>query len=472
MTDKAAGATVAQRLGAWTAGLRREDVSDVAWRSATRAIVDVVGDAFAGASAPLARTVRQQALADYAAGPASLIGVPGATLAPPAAAHVNAVAAHVLDFDANYNTGMVFAPAAMLPAALAAGEMVGASGDDLLTAFAAGSEIVCVLAAALSDAPYRKDRDSLFYRGWFNTAVLGPIGAAAAAARVLRLDARRTTEAIAIATVQAGGLRIAVGSDMKPYLTGRAAETGLRAALLAQGGAQAPHDAFEGFRGFIQVINGGAWSAEVFDRLGGFTDPGASFKLYPACSSIQAAAEALELLMARDAISVADVATVRCDVTQHIASNLAFPRPETVTQAQFSMPFALGCVLAYGSFTAEHLAPTSLTAPAVQAAMAKIEMHPATLFDDEAAAREGPEATRVTIVLRDGRSVSHLQVASTGKPVNPVTDERLDQKFVANAAPVLGQEGATRLLGLLRTLSDRRDLRGLFAPTSSLESAA
>lgn len=457
-----ASPTIAQALGTFAAGLAFAQVPEAARSNARRAILDVVGVAYAGAGAPLAQSVRTQALENWREGPCSLIGAP-ARLVPVGAAYANAVAAHVLDFDANFNTGMVFAPAVLFPALLAAGEARGASGQTLLTAFTAGTEVACVLAAALSPEPYRKDRDSLFYRGWFNTAVLGPIAAAAAVARLLGLEAEATTRAVSIAAVQAGGLRIGVGSDMKPLLAARASETGLRAALLAEAGAQAPDNAIEGHRGLIATVNGGAWTPGAFARLGAFADPGTSFKLYPACSSVQAAAEALEALVAEEGLAWDDIARVRCEVTSHIAANLAFPRPQTVTQAQFSMPFALACLLVHGRFTADMLTDARLAEPALGDAMDRVEMAPANLFADEADAHAYPEATRVVVTLKDGRNLARQQDASTGKPVNPMSDALLDAKFLRNTMAALGAEGAERLRDTLRAVDQWGDVRTLLA---------
>ena len=454
--------TIAQALGTFAAGLAFVDVPEAARQNARRAILDVVGVAFAGADAPLARAVRAQAVENWRDGACSLFGAP-ARLVPAGAAHANAVAAHVLDFDANFNTGMVFAPAVLFPALLAAGEARGASGQTVLTAFAAGTEVACVLASALSPEPYRKDRDSLFYRGWFNTAVLGPIAAAAAVSRLLGLDAEATTRAVAIAAVQAGGLRIGVGSDMKPLLAARASETGLRAAFLAEAGVQAPENAIEGHRGLIATINGGGWTPSAFARLGAFADPGTSFKLYPACSSVQAAAEALEALVAHEGLAWDDIARVRCEVTSHIAANLAFPRPRSVTQAQFSMPFALACLLVHGRFAADMLTDARLAEPELSAAMDRVDMVPADLFADEADARAYPEATRVVVTLRDGRSFTRQQDASTGKPANPASDALLDAKFLRNTSPTLGTEGAQRLRDVLRAIDAWDDVRTLLA---------
>lgn len=457
----AAAVTIARRLGAFAAGHPGEGIPAEARAAAVRALVDVVGVAFAGSAMPLARTVREETVAEAKAGLAPVFGAGDLRLVAPAAARINATAAHTLDFDANFNIGMVFAPAVLYPPLLALGAQTGASGKALVEAFAVGADVARTLAEALSPAPYRKDRDSLFYKGWFNSAVLGPIGAAAAAARLIGLDADRATHAVALAAVQAGGLRIAVGSDAKPVLCARAGEAGLRAALLARSGVEGPPDAFEGPRGLVEVINAGVWHEAPMARLGSFAAPGISFKLYPACSSVQAAAEVMARLLA-SGIDRRQVVRVRCEVTSHILRNLAFPMPANVTQAQFSMPFALACLISEGRFTADMLTPERVDDRALRALMAKVEMVGADLFATEAEAREGTEATRVILTLADGRQVSDFQAAATGKPQRPMPDALLDAKFRQNLAPFLPAAGAEALLAGLRGVEAAETVADLF----------
>ncbi|MDC7785534.1 MmgE/PrpD family protein [Rhodoplanes sp. TEM] len=453
---------VAERLGAFVSGVPARDIPAAAIATARRGIVDAIGVAFAGTRMPVHAAVRSVLAREAAPGPCTVIG--GGRLAATAAAHLNAVGAHSLDFDANYSVGMLFGPAVLSPVLLAAAEERGAAGADVLAAFAIGTEIAQIVARSLSGVPYSKAVDGLYGRGWFNSAVLGPISAAAAAARLMRLDARRAADAIAIAAVQAGGLRIAVGSDMKPALCGRAAETGLRAALMAEAGVEAPADAFEGSRGLVQVVGGGAWDEAVLDVLGAFADPGISFKLHPACSSVQAAVEAVGRLMATEAFAARDVVRVVCEVTPHIAANLAFPRPENVTQAQFSMPFAVACRLLHGRLGADMLTMDVVRDRAVRTIMDKVEMRRSADFDSAEMRARAPEATRVIVTLADGRSVSHLQLSATGKPENPMPDADLDGKFLDNVSPFLGADGAGRLLAALRALDTLADMRDVFGP--------
>ncbi|CAH1651046.1 MmgE/PrpD family protein [Hyphomicrobiales bacterium] len=461
VTPHAESVAVAQHMADWMAGLSATAIPAVAKAAACRSVIDVVGVAHAGLGMPLARLVREEVLDEAAAGPSRVLGTMR-RVAPIAAARANATAAHVLDFDANFNRGMVFGPAALFPALFALAESEGATGERFLAAFAIGTEIVRTLAESLSDIPYRKDRDSLFYKGWFNTGVLGPVGVAGATAWLMGLPREETAQALAIAAVQACGLRIGVGSDMKPLLCARASETGLRAALLARKGVQAPLDAFEGPRGFIRVINAGSWTDQAFAGLGSFQDAGASYKLYPACSSVQAAAEALMRVLAENAVSARDVAGVRCEVTPHIAANLAFEDPQNVTQAQFSLSYALGCILHRGDFVAADLNADDLVNPAIRAEMAKVTMQGGLSFASEAEARDAAEATRITVTMRDGRQFSAQQNASTGKPINPISDALLEKKFLANMAQVMPAPTAQDLLGRIRSLESLGDMRRLF----------
>ncbi|KAA0971750.1 MmgE/PrpD family protein [Aureimonas fodinaquatilis] len=456
------GKTIAATLAGWLVRLDASTIPGEAVTAARRALIDVAGVMHAGLDMPLARLVREEAIQESASGPASVPGT-GLRFAPVVAARVNSTAAHVLDFDANFNRGMVFGPAVLFPALLALGEAENTDGSTVLNAFAIGTEVCRTLAESLSPRPYTKSRDSLFYLGWFNTGVLGPIGVAAACGWMMKLPAEQMRNAIAIAAVQACGLRIGVGSDMKPLMAARASETGLRAALLARRGVLAPADAMEGHRGFIQVVNGGKWTPDAFDALGSFQDAGPSFKLYPACSSVQAAAEALDAILQQSGIAGEQVETVTCEVTNHIASNLAFDDPQNVTQAQFSISYALGCILADGEFSYRHLTAEKLASPAIRSAMTKISMQATLDFDDEVLERASPEATRVIVRTSQGAVHDMRLNASTGKPVNPMSDEMLERKFLSNTRDRLGMPAAKALLARLNGIDQIGNLQDLFS---------
>ncbi|EWY36549.1 hypothetical protein N825_22610, partial [Skermanella stibiiresistens SB22] len=168
------------RIAAWTSALTLDAVPDAVAAVARCCLVDTLGVALAGSATAVAGTAQAVAFACGASGNSTVLGT-ASQLAAPAAAFANGAAAHALDFDDNCYAGVVHGSAVVLPAALAVAEAVDASGADLLTAFIAGSEAEYAVGAAATL--------SLYDRGWWTTGVLGPIGAAAAAARLLRLDA-------------------------------------------------------------------------------------------------------------------------------------------------------------------------------------------------------------------------------------------------------------------------------------------
>lgn len=439
---------IADDLGRWAAALSLAAVPRAAEQQALRCIADVVGVTLAGAATPLAGQVREHVAREHAAGRCRVIGTALAS-SPLGAALANGAAAHVLDFDDTCYAGIVHGSAAVWPAVLAAGESGAIAGDELIAAYIAGCEVEYALGRVLGGGVYR----------WWTTALLGVIGAAAGAARALRLDARTAAHALRLAAGQAGGLRPVFGTTAKPYLCGRAAQAGLDAALAARAGIAGPAGVFEMDGGFFALFGDGGVGAGDFATLGecyALVDPGVAFKPFPVCSAAQAAIEATMGLLAEHGVAGGQVRHVRCEVTPFVQGCLNCPRPRTVAEAQFSLPFAIGCILAHDTLDLDCLTPERLLDPRLQQAMAKVEMVPcAALHRAGEEDRNQLEAARVTLQLDDGRTLGkHVPIAS-GMPANPLSDARLQQKFHACAAraPAGGDSGALlRRIGSLREL--------------------
>lgn len=452
-------------LGPWIASLDVASGSRV-WQSAVRSIVDTVGAAIAGADRSAPVIARQFAFAHYGHGPCRVFGHPG-SLTSTGAAFANAVAAHALDFDDTCYSGIAHGSAVVLPAVLAAGQAVGASGQDLIRGFVAGSEVVYRIGHLFGD--------DLYFRGFWNTGVLGTVGAAAAAAKVMGLPAPQVSHALAIAASQIEGLRACLGTLAKPLLAGRAAEAGVGAAALARLGADGPGAVLEGENGWADVLNNGRFHGETDRQLASgdrfflgdrsedffLIDPGVAFKLFPVCSAAQAAVEAVLELLAEHHLSGDDVARVVCYVPELVLISLRFPRPATSTEAQFSMTFAVGSALAFGRLTPAELTPATLADPRLAAAMVRVEMRPATELPVGSIAL-GPEGAKVVLSLHDGRTLERVAPFATGTPERPMPDAQLDDKFFRCAVPAIGHEAADRMLARLRRLESVDDLGRLF----------
>ena len=413
-----------ERIAKWSHALRLGTVPDEAQKVAKRCIVDLVGVSIAGTGREQSRRVAEYAGQAYAPGPSMVFGC-SARLSPVGAALANGTVGHVLDFDDTSYTGIMHGSTVVFPAALAAAESAGADGRRVLEAFVAGSEVTYAIAELCGHGHYHK--------GWWSTATFGTIGAAAAAARALDLSERQTACALSLACLQAGAQKASFGTDAKPYLAGQAAAAGVESALLASAGLSAPGSALEGRNGFIQVLNDGEIDNEGIAKLGThwrLVDPGIFFKRYPVCSAAHAAVEFTQRLMDRHGLQGERIKQVVCEVPPLVATSLIYEIPANLQEAQFSMPFAVGTILARGRLGVENLTDEALSDPFVQLGMSKVEMRRVDALQDT----EAPEGARVTIMTDDGGEVADYLGVPTGMPANPMSDEQLHRKFLGCAA--------------------------------------
>ena len=348
----------------------------------------------------------------------------GESLAAPGAALVNGTAAHALDLDDWSPCGVVHASAVVWPAARAAAEDSGASDDERRAAFAAGVEVIYAIGEAIGSKGYDE-------RIW-TTGVLGPMGAAAAAAKAYGLDATQIAHAIALAAAQSFGVRDIFGTDAKALLVGKAASVGVEAALAARAGLTGPLDLLE---------PGKAWARHSAARMDNYevtlpgerpwrlVEPGIAFKIYPLCSANAPAVEAALQLRAEHQLTAAGVAAVHCVTTEFVASCLIHKQAETRTAAQFCLPFSLATAILDGAVTPSSLEEARIRRPELQSLMRLVTMVVAPEFSKSMTARGATEAARVTVTLKDGRKLTAEVDVALGGPGRPISTAALEGKY-------------------------------------------
>jgi 2-methylcitrate dehydratase PrpD len=188
--------TAVRRIAAFASDLTLADIPEPVRRVARTCVVDTLGVAIAGSRKPAVQRLHALARETYARGPATLLGSSD-RLTAPGAALVNGAAAHALDFDDNCYAGFVHGSAVIIPAALAVAETARVGGADLVLALVAGYEAEFAAGAAATQRLYEK--------GWWTTGVLGPIGAAVAAAKIIGGGAQLLADALGLAVAGAGG---------------------------------------------------------------------------------------------------------------------------------------------------------------------------------------------------------------------------------------------------------------------------
>ena len=418
--------------------------------AAGRAFVDTIGVSLAGASEAPARIV-QRVIADEGAGPSRVLGTTIACSASNAAL-ANGTAAHALDYDDMCFVSLAHPSAPLVPAALAAGELARAPGSALLDAYVVGFEIETRLGRVMNPRHYQ--------RGWHCTSTLGTIGAAAAASRLLGLDATRTAHALSIAASEASGLKENFGTDVKPLHAGLAARNGVLAALLAKNGMTGSGRAIDGPQGFLAAMDSAnpTLGAAVADlgRRWEIVDSGITVKLYPSCAGTHPALDALLDLRRREKFAPEDVERIDIDVDAIVPTILIHDRPATGLEAKFSMPFCAAAAVVFGGVGIDAFEAAQLRDPRVAALMPRVAMRV-----DPALPGAAPALTqaRVTVTLKNGRTLRKGANGARGYPSQPASDEELGQKFLTCARRTLPDDAAIRALEMVRRLESVADVR-------------
>jgi 2-methylcitrate dehydratase PrpD len=418
---------------------------------AAAAFLDTVGVTLAGSAEPSA-TVVQHVVSTGGAGQSPVLGTAIRTT-PAAAALANGTAAHALDYDDMCFVSLAHPSAPLVPASLAIAELRGRSGCAALDAYVVGFEIEARLGRRMHPRHYQ--------RGWHATSTLGTLGAAAAAGRLLGLDRRTAAHALAIAASGASGLKENFGTMVKPLHAGLAAHNGIMAALLAEGGLTGSEEALDGPQGFLAAMDGTHTNLgdEAIDlgRRWEILDTGITVKLYPSCAGTHPALDALLLLRRRERYAADDVVAIEVDVDSITPTILIHDRPATGLEGKFSMPFCAAAAVVHGRVGIDTFEPGVVNDPQVREVMSRVTMRVDPSFDGSA-----PSLTqsRVTVRLRDGRTLVEMAKGARGHPDQPASGDELATKFRACATRALSDEAAVeRVLAALREFETVADVR-------------
>ncbi len=418
-----------ERLATFVAETGPEDVSPEARLQARRAILDTLGVTLAGCGEPGSRIVADWVREQGGASESSVLGQ-GFRAPATEAALANGTSGHALDYD-DVNMSMRGHPSVpLLPAALALGEKLGSSGRDLVDAFVLGFEVEGKIGRAMGGPHYAL--------GWHATCTLGTIGAAAASAKLLGLDAERTQAALGIAASLAGGLRQNFGTMTKPLHAGWAARNGVLAASLARRGFTADAQALEGPNGFLRAASGGAevHPERAVEGLGDpweIISPGIGVKLYPCCYATHRALDAALELRETYALDVSKIASVQASVSRGTLMPLIQERPVTGLQGKFSLQYCLAAALLDGQVVLATFTDQAVRRPEAQDLLSRVE----PVEDAQEMAFPIGGFAEVRVMTRDGKEHSMRVEKPKGDPQRPLSWDELAAKFRDCAAAVL-----------------------------------
>jgi 2-methylcitrate dehydratase PrpD len=428
---QAAGLT--RYVAEFVCGTRLQDLPDNVVALGKKSILDGLGLALSGGATTLGGMVRRH-FADLhlGAGPSTVIGS-NLKVAPRFAAFANGVGIHADDYDDTQLAvatdrvyGLLTHPTApALPAALAVGEQLNASGAAAMLAYHLGVEVECKIAEAINPRHYQT--------GFHATATCGPFAAAAASAKLMGLNAEQTARALSIAGSQSAGLRENFGTMTKPFHAGRASESGVAAAQFASYGWTATDRILEAPRGFFSAAGGGYDSNAIAGRLGRpwtFAEPGVSIKPHPSGSLTHPGMTEMLRLIREHRIEAKDVVRVRVGTNHNMPNALIHHRPRNELQAKFSMEFCMAILLLRGRAGLNEFTDEVVLQPEVQKMIEKVDF----VVDQEAeAAGYHKMTTIIAIELANGRKVSGRADFGKGSPAMPMSYDEVAAKFRENA---------------------------------------
>ena len=419
--------------------------------SAKLHILDTLGVALAGVDQPAAQIARAYCERLGVSKEASIWGTKSKASVS-TAAFANGLLAHALDFDDWDAFIHVGHPSSMLlGAALTLGEHLGATGQELLKAYVLGIEVICKLAA---NAPNVQDR------GFHSTPVFGSLGAAVACASLLKLPPDKIKAALGVAASAAGGIHRQQGSMVKPFHAGNSARNGAEAALLAQAGFTADAAILEAPRGFCDTFFGPGRCdyGKMTENLGKpyfLESPGLGLKWHPCRAPQFLAADAALHLQREHGIRYEDVAKMEVSIPPLRYARHYAPEVKTGLRGKFAINYVVALCILDGKLELATFTDEKVNQPQVQEALGKVQA-----ICDENIPEPGPYCP-VTIELKSGKRLSYTAKIAKGHPQNPMTENEVEEKFLANAKFVIAPRQADELAAMIRDLESLDDLRRL-----------
>ena len=340
------------------------------------------------------------------------------------AALINATAGHALDFD---DVALGGHPSTVLvPAVLAAGQHVNATGDQVLRAYLVGYEVWAEL--------FVREKDAYHLKGWHPTAVLGTVGTSAAVAHLYGMSAAQCQHVIALAASMASGLVANFGTMTKPLHAGRAASCAIEAVRWVQKGLTAAPDALEHAAGFLSALSphGAVDRTSAVGDLGRrfrILESGLSIKKYPTCYATHRVIDGVLDLCASHGVGLQDVAQVHTHIGVAQASMLRNHQPQTGLEAKFSLEFAVAASLVRGKVGLAELSDVFVQEHAVKDAMAKVKI--STVDTQCAIEPVFSMHDRVQIQLHSGAMLDSGDIRfARGNAMLPLRDADLQAKFL------------------------------------------
>jgi 2-methylcitrate dehydratase PrpD len=438
-----------ETLARWMSETTYEQIPPKAIEQAKKSLLDYLGTAVYGSTTQLGRIVLDFT-EEQGGNPQARVIATKIKTAATSAAFANGALGHAEDFDDLGGIGGH--PATVLsPTVLALGEQLKASGRDVLTAWVVGYELGTRLSANV-----HTERD------WHPTAIYGTMAAAAAAAKLLKLDTQANRMALGIAGSEAAGLRRNFGTMTKPFHPGQAARSGVVAAKLAQKGFTADPDILEGRQGYADNFGGPKCNIPAMTKFLGklyyLVEGGTRIKPWPCCGGNHQTLTGWLPLCKELKLKAEDIQLI-----EHIGPNIpctgALLRSEVKAglEGKFCLAYNIAAALIDGKVDYETFTDARAAKGDLQAFMQRVEVkrNPDVGMRRPHIADGNPEA-KLRITMKSGQV--HERVLGVA---HHLTGAAVHDKFRLNAEAVLGRERVASSIELVQRLESMKEVTAL-----------
>lgn len=453
--------TAVKMLSRFVCHTRYETLPETVVCCVKERIIDIMSAAMAGASlweksGEIIKTAKDMELA----GNSTVIGR-NVTVSFPAAAAINCAYAHSVELDDGHKNAGIHAGAVVVPTALSLAEKIGVGGSEVIAAIVVGYEVAYRFAVSMSPL--------MIENGYHPSAICGTMGAAAAAASIMKLDCRQTAEALSLSALFASGTMEAThsGQSSKGAMVGHAAFAGINAAVMAKNGFVGPHAPFSGASGLFKIIAGGNVDVEkMLKRIGEeYWIKDTYVKLYPTCRHTHAPIEGAIAICSENDVEWSDIAKAEIG-TYPIAYQLtgAEELPSDTQRARFSTRYCVASAMLNRSFGIADLKDDNLRDERRRRLSGLVRVY----IDDEVT-REFPQrrGARIRIELANGKAFEKTLYDLKGAPENPVDFADLCSKFENMASATLSKVMIEKICEEVANLERLRDIRAFISLTKS-----
>jgi len=369
----------------------------------------------------------------------------------------NGTSSHAIEMDDVHNEASLHPGVVVFPSALAAGEMAGASGKRFILGVVLGYEVMIRLGTALGP-------ENSYKRGFHPTGTCGTFGSSVATSKILGFQEEEILNAMGISGSQAAGSMeyLAQGAWTKPFHAGWAAHSGMVAALLSGKGYKGPSSILEGRDGFLHAYSNGADPSRVLEGIGSrFQILQTSVKIHACCRYMHSPIDAVLKILKENNLRPEQVKRVKVGILKAGAPLIAEPienkyNPQSIVDAQFSMPFGVAAALLYGKAGLKEFQPSTIRSRPVRETMRKVEC----IVDPELD-RTFPRQWRATaeILTEDEKRYSTIVEYPKGDPENPLSWEEMIERFHDLTGQIIKKDQRLKIVEAVKRLDGIKDMR-------------